>query len=226
MLLCSLPRRGEGKPLVTESERAKGADIKYIPIQNINSHYFSHECLEYNNPSKTVFDHFARPEQLAQARRNAGQPEEAASSTFRFINLGTGSISQPSPPRERDLLANLAPRFTRKGIFSKINSAECAVEAENVASFMTLLDRVSNAGSSIDFKYYRFSADNGLCLLKTDQYKALDLIEELTEKYIRKEKTQAIMEEIAEEIGNEYLECRDNAVAPATAFTEIDVDDF
>ena len=102
------------------------------------------------------------------------------------------------------------------GIFLKKTLAEIAVEAEKVADTMAGLARVSNSGSSIDLKFHRFSADNGVCFVKMDKYKELDHIEELTIQYISCNETQASLKELGEEIANEYLGRHNDDVASSS----------
>ena len=124
-------------------------------------------------------------------------------SRVRIVNLGTGTKSEELPPRQRDRLAALVPPFIRMSLFLKRTLTEFAVEAENTAGTMRVIAR----GSSGDIRYERFSADTGVCYIKMDRYKKLELekISNLTRKYLENTAIQARLQQVGKDIARDYL---------------------
>ena len=90
-------------------------------------------------------------------------------------------------------------------IFLKRTLTEFAVNSENIADQMRIMAWTSTGGR-IDFKYHRFSADNGVCYIKMDKYKALSDIEDLTRQYLENPTTQTDLQNLGEEIGRDYIQ--------------------
>jgi hypothetical protein len=90
------------------------------------------------------------------------------------------------------------------GIFLKTTLTQCAVESEKAANYMRVLAEV--AGGSINLKWERFSADNGVCYIKLDKHKRLGQIETLTRQYLKGPRVQRDLRRLGEEIATEYLQ--------------------
>ncbi|MCJ1459826.1 hypothetical protein MMC28_010205 [Mycoblastus sanguinarius] len=113
--------------------------------------------------------------------------------------------SELKPTRQRDHLALLMPGFIRMAWFLKMTLTEFADNSEMTAERMREIAYTSS-GSTIDMDYKRFSADNGVCNIKMDKYKALDRIEDLTRQYLEKPETRDKIRKVGEEIAREYLQ--------------------
>jgi hypothetical protein len=85
-------------------------------------------------------------------------------------------------------------------IFLKETLQEIAVESESVVGDMGEFEYLTKG----DIKYIRFSAGNGVCWIKLDKYREISKIEELTQEYIRDNKTQKDLEDVADEIATDY----------------------
>lgn len=141
--------------------------------------------------SKAIFDHYIPLDRRSKSRGDAGQPEEAFCgarhgrvdmSRVRFIKLGTGTESQALKSPQGDALADYVPGFIRMTFFLKRTLKKTVASSEAIAGQMVTLAQISNEGSISDLNYYRFSADNGVCCIKIDEYKKLDRICELDDE--------------------------------------------
>ena len=86
-------------------------------------------------------------------------------------------------------------------IFLKKTLTDIAVEAEVQAGTMRSLIYASSG----NVKYERFSADNGVCYIKMDKYKELELIKILTTNYLDNKTVQDTLKKVGEEIATDYL---------------------
>jgi patatin-like phospholipase/acyl hydrolase len=199
--ICSVSCPNQVVCKVCDAARATSAAPTFFPVQHIGGRFFVDGGMEHNNPSYAIFQHYTEYERSVGSRR-ASVVNEAASlpatrhgnldfSRVRFVNLGTGTKPNTLPDRRRDRLATFLPPFIRMGVFLKRTLTEFATNSENVADQLKILSSVSGPSSSVDFKYKRFSADNGVCYIKMDSYKQLALIENLTRKYLEREDTQS-----------------------------------
>ena len=131
----------------------------------------------------------------------------------RFVNLGTGTKADSLPERRRDVLVSFLPGFIRMGVFLKRTLTEIAVNSEQTANVMGQLAWISKG----DFRYERFSADNGVCYIKLDKYLELDRIASLTEEYIATQTKR--LDRVAQEIAMDHirLHCPSNVFPSAAA---------
>lgn len=196
-----------------DAARATSAAPTYFPVQKIAHRCFVDGGMEYNNPSAVIFAHCTQSIRVASSRRASYSvgpilPQAAHSnldfSNIRFINIGTGTKSDDLQPRRRDSLAKLVPTPIRMGIFLKTTLTQCAVESEKTANHMKVMAEV--AGGSINLRWERFSADNGVCYIKLDKHKHLGQIEKLTRQYLKSPRVQRDLRRVGEEIAVEYLQ--------------------
>ena len=227
--ICSLPCENQVTCLVSEAARATSAAPTFFPIQKIGDRYFIDGGMEYNNPSHAIWCHYSGSDRVAKLMKSSSIPEVASSEVchgglnfevVRVVNLGTGTKTTESSPRQRDRLAKLVPGFIRMTLFLKRILTEFAVNSETIAEAMDGLVAVTNGR----VKYERFSADNGVCYIKMDKYKELDDIGELTSKYLQKDVVQCRLREVGGEIARDYLSKQEpipviNTVAAPTSLS-------
>ena len=202
VLICSLPCHAEVDCLVSEAVRATSAAITYFPPQRIGDRLFADGGLEYNNPSHAIYEHY--DESLYTGHGNL------EFSNIRIINIGTGTKTDQlllSRTNERIYVPTAYRMFT----FLKRTLIEAAVNAERVADQMKTLARTSVSAERV-VKFERFSADNGVCFLKLDKYKSLQLIEDLTQTYLESEKVNERLIKLGTDIAREYLQKRRSEV--------------
>jgi hypothetical protein len=165
--------------------------------------------MKYNNPSRALYSHLDQARRVEVSKRAYTSPHTAASgsrhgdldfSYVRYVNLGTGTQTSASPKRRREAFAKFVPGVIRMAIFLKETLQEIAVESETVAGDMAEFEHLTKG----DIKYIRFSAGNGVCWIKLDKYRELSKIEELTQEYIRDQKTQNDLAKVAFEIARDY----------------------
>ena len=227
--ICSLECPTQIRCCVSEAARATSAAPTYFPVQKISNRYFIDGGIEYNNPSKFIFDHYTEFDLVSASRGRAGNAEKAEPgarhahldlSRVRFVNLGTGDKPNNKPPRKRDVLAELlVPGAIRMGVFLKETLTEIAVKSENIADQMVTLAQVSNEDSRFDVRYERFSADNGVCYIKLDKHKELEQIEALTRDYIKHATTQNRLVSLGKDIARDYLQTHSHGAANQPAPT-------
>jgi hypothetical protein len=205
-----------------DAARATSAAPTFFPVVKIGGQCFVDGGMEHNNPTHTIHYHYTEYDRVVGSRRTSTVDIAAAPiarhgnldfSRVRMVNLGTGTKTEALPPRRRDILADFVPSFIRMGVFLKKTLTEIAVNSENVARQMESLVQVSKG----DVKYYRFSADNGVCYIKLDSYKDLDQIETLTQEYLEKAATQTKLEKVANEIARDYLQKHNAQVDPVAS---------
>jgi hypothetical protein len=129
----------------------------------------------------------------------------------RIVNLGTGT--KPSRPNGRNpgFVANLTPPALRMAAFLHRTLKQAAVSSENTAKQMEGLARVSRNSDSCDVRFVRFSANNGLCYIKLDKFKKLDMITTLTQDYLATQEVRQGLQKLAADIARDYLESHDTA---------------
>jgi hypothetical protein len=195
--------------LVCDAARATSAAPTYFPVSKIGNRYFVDGGMKYNNPSRALYSHLDQARRVEVSKRTYTSPHTAASgsrhgdfdfSYARYVNLGTGTQTNASPKRRREAFAKFVPGLIRMVIFLKETLQEIAVESETVADDMAEFEHLTKG----DIKYIRFSAGNGVCWIKLDKYRELSKIEELTQEYIRDQKTQNDLAKVAFEIARDY----------------------
>ena len=216
VLICSLPCFTQVDCLISEAARATSAAITYFPPQKIGDRLFADGGLEYNNPSHAIYDHYDE-----SIRSGHGH---LSFTNVRIINIGTCTktdqllLSQPSD--------NVyVPAAYRMFTFIKRILVEAAVNAERVDDQMKTLARTNKSAERV-IKFERFSADNGVCFLKLDKYKALGLVESLTEKYLKNPEVASRLQVLGTEIAREYLEQRrseTSTIVPPTEISEVNL---
>ena len=211
--MCSIHCTKGVKCLVTEAARATSAAPTFFSAQRIGDRYFVDGGMDFNNPSWAMWEHYTQSVRTTRIRRlsksSVEMPAGATSadhepfdfSRTRIVNLGTGTKSDALPSRQRDRLASLVPGFIRMSLFLKKTLTEIAVNSELIASMMRSLDEIDT-----NISYHRFSADNGVCFIKMDKYKQLDIIDKLTKEYLNNHDTQKSLERLGEAIAKEYLD--------------------
>ena len=165
--------------------------------------------MEYNNPSQAIHYHYTEAVRARAARKPSMSDDinNAAAATHgtldfttvRFVNLGTGTKADSLPERRRDVLVSVLPGFIRMGVFLKRTLTEIAVNSEQTANVMGQLAWISKG----DFRYERFSADNGVCYIKLDKYLELDRIASLTQEYIALQTKR--LNRVAQEIATDHI---------------------
>jgi Patatin-like phospholipase len=199
--------------LVCDAARATSAAPTFFPAQPIEERLFVDGGMEFNNPSHVIFHHYSESNWRADSKRASVSSETAIPtaahgnlnfSRVRFVNIGTGTEPETSQPYQNNIFANLEPAFIRMGRSLKSILKESATNPENVADQMITLARVSNGGSS-DFKYARFSADNGVYYIKMHKFRHLDKIQDLTTQYLQMPKIQTELAKLAREMVVDYL---------------------
>lgn len=220
--ICSLRCHKQVACLVSEAARATSAAPTFFPVQKIGNRYFVDGGMEYNNPSHAIFHHYTQSDRVASPEKTSGMPGAASVSNrhgrldfsrVRFVNLGTGTKSEVLPPRQRDRLADFVPGFIRMTLFLKRTLTEFAVNSESIADHMHSVAQVSSG----NVEYERFSADTGVCYIKMDKYKKLELIEQLTIKYLESPEIKGRLKKVGEDIAIDYLLKRRPEIATESA---------
>lgn len=139
----------------------------------------------------------------SEAAISASQHDNLDFSQVRFVNLGTGTEPSILDLRQAKL-AFLVPGAIRMFLFLRKNLTKMAVNSERIAKQMETLAMVS--GDRFCIKYDRLSADNGICFIKMDKFKKLQIIEDLTEEYLETDKVQQKLERMGRDIARDYLQ--------------------
>ena len=206
--ICSRPCDDEVGCLVSQAARATSAAPTFFPAQRIGNRLFADGGVLHNNPSYAIYAHYEEADKLA---KNAQPPRSLGHhqidfSKVRIVNIGTGTTTDELLLSREGSSAGYIPEFIRSAKFLKRILVEAAADAENVVGQMESLAHASQKGGKI--KYERFSADNELCFIKLDKYRAIDKIEELTQDYLSKTQVQVKLQSLAKELAEEYLENR------------------
>jgi hypothetical protein len=179
--------------------------------------------MEFNNPSHETFDHYTTRHRVEISHRTSAATEAAVLtdihgnldfSEVRFINLGTGTEPNIAEFRSQNNFTFLLPGALRIRLFMVRNLIKMATNSERVACYMRALESVSSG--DIRIKYKRFSADNGVCFIKMDEYKKLTEIERLTLEYLGNDAIQRDLSRLADEVARDYL-AKHSAGAVTTA---------
>jgi hypothetical protein len=211
--------------LVCQAARATSAAPTFFPIQKIDGRSFVDGGLEFNNPSHAIFQHYSQPTKVAEARRASGAQTTALRSPnhgdldfseVRFINLGTGTKPDDSQADRSSFFVKLVPPAIRMWASLTTTLEGIAVDSEKVADVMKSLEHVSGPGGSINVKYERFSANNGICTIAMDRFNDLGKIESLTWEYLGSPQIQKELKRVAEEIARDYLHTDDTRIHPAS----------
>ncbi|MCJ1360595.1 MAG: hypothetical protein MMC33_010603 [Icmadophila ericetorum] len=200
---------------VYHAAQATSAAPTYFPIVEIfdsvqgKNRYFADGGFLYNNPSKFIWTHYGEVARASTAAPSKEIPQtavhEGLDHTYvRYINLGTGKFTNELA-RKRDKVAGAWPnvlklRSIRRMVHLLGMLKKAATDADTAAEAMETIARVND-----NLKYERYSADNGVCLIKLDKYRQLKEIEDLTKAYLDKLEVRMSMETVAKEIAQEYL---------------------
>ena len=211
VLICSLPCHAEVDCLVSEAVRATSAALTYFSPQKISNRLFADGGLMYNNPSFAIYEHYDESRFTCHGNLDF--------SNVRMINIGTGTKTDQlalSRTKERVYVLPVYRKFT----FLTKELIQTAVDAENVGSFMKILAQTSTTSERV-IKFERFSADNGVCWIKLDKYKALQDVEDLTRDYLNDKMVDDRLAKLGTDIAGEYLQkCRSES-RPASS-NEVD----
>lgn len=168
--------------------------------------------LKHNNPSLLIYSHYTgneRKESTTRAPRLATQPESSPPqfsthgtldyARVRFTNIGTGAKADEVEPGKREWLAALIPSPIRRGNFLKDTLIEHAVDCEEKAQMM----RVIEEGNE-NFIYERFDASHGVSNIKLDNYNALGVLKIKTQLYLDEQGTIDMLAQVARDIATDY----------------------
>jgi len=173
--------------------------------------------MEFNNPSFAIFDHYSQVGRVTESRRTSVATQaglivpnhgDLNFTRIRIVNLGTGTKPSGLNGHKPSILANLTPPAFRMAAFLRKTLTQMAVNSENTAKHMESLARVSRNTSSCDVYYKRFSANNGVCYIKLDEFNELEKITTLTQKYLASPDIQQALQRLAEDIAKDYLEAQ------------------
>lgn len=204
--ICSLPCTDNFECNVCDAARATSAAPTFFPVMDIGGSFFADGGLEHNNPSFAIFFHYTGDVRKKSTRPKAGYAPQFSPhgnldcSRVRFTNIGTGAKVDEVEPEKRDRLAGLLPGIIRKVVFLKQTLAEIAVNTEEKAEFMRILDNMDE-----NIKYERFDANHGVSNIKLDDYSALGDIREKTGQYLDEQETKDLLEEVGAAIATDYL---------------------
>ena len=209
LCICNLSCDSDFPFAVCDAACATSAAPTFFPVVQLGSpvRCFLDGGMQYNNPSLAIQKHYGQESRVQKTRpstvpRSNDQHGQLNYNRVRYVNIGTGTRTDALPDRRRDLLASFIPTMFRQGVFLKGTLTEIAVDSENTAESMILMASTSHG----DIVFDRFSAGNGVCYFKLDQYTKLDEIEHLTKLYLQEESTQRGLNNVAMDIVNEFLE--------------------
>ena len=162
--------------------------------------------MPHYNPSFAIYYHYTDEQRKISTKSVAGAPHfsphgDLDCSRVRFTNIGTGAKADEVEPAKRKRLASLLPGVIKKGKFLKQTLTEIAVDPEEKAAFMRVL-QLSQPDAMV---YERFNANHGVSSIKFDDYNALGLIREKTEKYLNEQETKDLLEKVGSAIATDYL---------------------
>ena len=213
MCICSTDCPDPIAANVCDAARAVSAAPPFFPVVDIQGRSFVSGGTKYNNPSFAILYHYCQEDRINCGRIHSGPPafyNKLNFSNVRYVNLGTGTKTDEVPQRKRNTFAKFVPGPIHMAISLKQTLTEIAVESENQADFMRILQRLSSGR----IKYERFSAGNGVCWIKLDRYLGLEKIERLTHAYLSLNETQESLRQVAGEIAAEYMERHRADIAP------------
>jgi len=202
---------------VWEAARATSAAPTYFPVQCIgqppNARYFADGGMEFNNPTHEVLRHYSRQIFVAETRRHSTATDISVSechpggldfTEVRFVNIGTGDqLKKSDTTVKSSRFAYFIPPEIRMGLSLARKLKKMAVTSERVTDQMRTLAR--GEGGRMDIQYMRFSADNGVCLIKMDNYKKMAEIKNLTKEYLEEAVVQRRLRQLAVDIAKDYL---------------------
>ena len=195
---------------MNQAARATSAAPTYFPVQKIRDRYFVDGGIDYNNPSEAIYDHYTELVRKPEGRRPSTvlRHGHLDFKRARFINLGTGARpTEPQPPQQARSM-QLIPGAIRMALWLKRTLLAVAVNSEKTAKNMGRVAQLSCNTEGLQFLFERFSADNGVCFVQLDDYKALDYITDLTQKYLRKADVAQKLQSLGQEMATEYLQKR------------------
>ncbi|MCJ1424732.1 hypothetical protein MMC29_002620 [Sticta canariensis] len=193
--ICSLPCKSNVSCKVWEAARATSAVPTFFPVVNIGDRFFADGGLAHNNPSFAIYYHYTSEQRKISTQTVAGAPHFSPHgnldcSRVRFTNIGTGAKADEVEPAKRKRLASLLPGVIKKGKFLKQTLTEIAVDPEEKAAFMRVL-QLSQPDAMV---YERFNANHGVSSIEFDDHNALGMIREKTEKYLSEQETKDLLE--------------------------------
>lgn len=215
---CSISCGHDFKPKICDAARATSAAWTYFPLMPIQGRFFADGGIEYNNPSFALWEHYTVDSRTKRSRNQYNPPTDSRRpvpthpgldfSRCRIVNIGTGSKTVDTPPREREKLASFIPTTILFGMFLKETLTKVATASERAADTMRTL-------ASKDLLFHRLSATNGVCWIKLDKYQQLDEISRLTNEWLNDRNNSADISKLASDIATEYLAARPIAAATA-----------
>ena len=122
---------------------------------------------------------------------------------MRIINIGTGTKTDELPLPREGRLTGYVPGPIRMLVSLMKTFVEAAVNSENTANQMRTLAKTGEA-----IRFERYSANNGVCFIKLDNYKALDKVTKLTRDYLNGNAVRTSLQTLGTEIAREYLQNR------------------
>ena len=207
--ICNLPCDSDFPFAVCDAACATSAAPTFFPVVQLGDpvRCFLDGGMQHNNPSLAIQKHYGQESRVQRSRpsavpRSSDRHGGLDYTRVRYINIGTGTKTDAIKDRRRDILASFIPATIRQSIFLKGTLTEIAVDSELTAESMGTLETTSHG----DIIFDRFSAGNGVCYFKLDQYTQLHEIVRLTNEYLREEGTQEDLNNVAEAIVKEFLE--------------------
>ena len=168
----------------------------------IGERYFSDGGIGYNNPSLAIFEHYNLEKKARHPDRPYGYNQLVHGvdvfDAITLVNIGTGSITDETPQRKRQMFTRFVPGSIRYLFFLKQTLTKVATDSELTAEHMRSLADVSQG----QVHYTRLSASNGVCWFKMDKHKAMARVEKITNDWLRDNRTA--VEELAQDIAEEY----------------------
>lgn len=216
MFLCNRPCNIDFPHSVCDAALATASPPTFLPVVKLGDRCFVDGGMEYNNPSYAIQDHYGQENRVQSSKISiplaTAPPSPSPTSQHggldisrvRYINIGTGTKTDFTPERKRDVLASLVPSVIRTTISLKETLTQIAVDSEKTADQMRVLQKVSHG----DIVYERISANNGVCYFKLDRWADLDKIEALTVAYLAEKDTITLLRRVADELASEYVETR------------------
>lgn len=220
VLLCSLPCPDNLEEcLVCDAARATSAAPTYFAAQKINGRIFVDGGFEFNNPSRALFDHCTIDSRRIESQKPSLLSNAIPTPTLihhrgldfyqaRIINLGTGTTPDDPTLAPRNQFAAILPPALRFLLFWSGEMKALAVDSERIADEMRSLGGPNGhfrKGPYANFRYERFSANNGVCFIKLDKWKKLEEIKTLTLEYLEVAEVKQNLLQVAKEMATEYL---------------------
>jgi hypothetical protein len=188
--------------------RAVVASPNFFSPQKTGHRWLADGGMEFNNASHAIFEHYSSTDTHGNLD----------SLKFQYINIGSGTDGVPDPAALKvhlwDFLLPRAIRSYRPGT-KRLNSISDF--SERTANIMNTIACVMGPTTNrLRIKYNRFSANNGVHLVRFDSYKEIEKVRTLTLSYLEAETSASRLRMVAKEIATTYLQKRDRATVPTT----------